>query len=341
MSISSVTSKVVYVGDESATIFPYPFRILEETDLVVSRYTVATGSTSVMALNTDYVVSGVGDAGGGNITLTGSAVAVSSGAIYVHSGNHLVIQRIVPLTQTTDYVANDPFPAETHEAALDKLTMATHQLQEQIDRCIKADISQTTGSTTYTQVVAESVAAANAASTVAVSAAAVAVASEAAIVGDAAAAAASAVLASLSAASVSSGVTRALDNLIPTGINESLVAGASDAIDLGSNTVLWSKAYITLVSTGTLKTTLVTSTTLRVSGTSNFVTLATTLLTAASLRVSGTANTVTLDSTLLSGGTLNISGTSSFVTLTNLIIPNVAADPGSPVTGQIWFRTDV
>ena len=34
-------------------------------------------------------------------------------------------------------MANDPFPAETHEDALDKLNMQTQELQEELDRSLK------------------------------------------------------------------------------------------------------------------------------------------------------------------------------------------------------------
>jgi hypothetical protein len=50
------------------------------------------------------------------------------------------ILRVLPLTQTVDYVPYDAFPAQTHEGALDKLTMIDQQLQEQIDRALKLPV---------------------------------------------------------------------------------------------------------------------------------------------------------------------------------------------------------
>lgn len=153
MTISSVTSKVIYVGTGStaaaAKIFAYPFKILRAADLTVSEYISATSAATVKTLDTDYVVSGVGSDSGGNVTLTGSYTNLPT-------SSQLVIQRIVDLTQETDYVENDPFSAETHENALDKLTMATQQLQEQVDRSIKADIAQTSSSVVFTDFVAQS-----------------------------------------------------------------------------------------------------------------------------------------------------------------------------------------
>jgi hypothetical protein len=52
-----------------------------------------------------------------------------------------VIQRSVPATQETDYLANDPFPAESHERALDKLTMLAQQNEREIDRALKIPLA--------------------------------------------------------------------------------------------------------------------------------------------------------------------------------------------------------
>ena len=44
--------------------------------------------------------------------------------------------RVVELSQNVDYQPFDAFPSETHEGALDRLTMQVQQLQEQLDRGI-------------------------------------------------------------------------------------------------------------------------------------------------------------------------------------------------------------
>jgi len=51
------------------------------------------------------------------------------------------------LTQSTDYVANDPFPAAAHEDALDRLTFIAQQQQEVFDRAVvfpETDTASTT-----------------------------------------------------------------------------------------------------------------------------------------------------------------------------------------------------
>jgi DNA polymerase III gamma/tau subunit len=65
------------------------------------------------------------------------------------SGETLLVLRNVPLTQQTDYQANDPFPAETHEEALDKLTMLTQQLQDGVNRSIKLSRTNTITSSEF------------------------------------------------------------------------------------------------------------------------------------------------------------------------------------------------
>ena len=136
MTVSSETNKVTYSCDGATTVFPYTFRILVNTDLQVILRTVADGSETTLVLTSAYSVSDVGEATGGNVT----TVATYSSAY------QLVFRRGMPYTQTTDYIENDPFPAETHEKALDKVTMLTQQLQEISERSVTSSES---GSTSY------------------------------------------------------------------------------------------------------------------------------------------------------------------------------------------------
>jgi microcystin-dependent protein len=50
----------------------------------------------------------------------------------------LAILGATALVQETDYVNNDDFPAESHERALDRLTMIVQDLKRNFDRCILA-----------------------------------------------------------------------------------------------------------------------------------------------------------------------------------------------------------
>ena len=58
----------------------------------------------------------------------------SAGHTLPASDQKVVIKRKILATQSTDYAAGDAFPADSHEAALDKLTLLIQQMQEQINR---------------------------------------------------------------------------------------------------------------------------------------------------------------------------------------------------------------
>lgn len=125
MTVSSTVLRNDYTGNGVTTAFTGSFRILDQTHIQVLRTQISTGIATTLALTTDYTVSGVG---GSSFTVTCLTAPTSD--------QRLTILRNVPLTQLTDYVANDPFPAESHEQALDKLTMIAQQLQEAQGRAL-------------------------------------------------------------------------------------------------------------------------------------------------------------------------------------------------------------
>lgn len=134
MTVSSSNNRNIYNGDSSTTVFPYTFRILDQTQVLVQLKNTTTGVTTDQVLTTNYTVSGVNAAAGGNITFI----------VAPASGYTIIITRSMPFTQETDYTANGPFLAESHEDALDELTMTDQELKELSDRSLKFD-SSTTG----------------------------------------------------------------------------------------------------------------------------------------------------------------------------------------------------
>ena len=139
MTVSSSTSKVSYNGNGSTTVFAYTFKVFDQDDLTVIVRS-ATGTETTQTITTNYTVSGVGDAGGGNVTM-GTPPA---------SGETLTILREQPLTQGLDLVPNDPFPAGSMEDSLDKLTFMVQTHEEEIARSIKASKTNTITSTEFT-----------------------------------------------------------------------------------------------------------------------------------------------------------------------------------------------
>ena len=140
MTISSTTVKNSYSGDGSTASFNYTFKIFANSDLqVIIRDANAT--ETVKTITTHYTVSGAGNANGGSITFTSGNIPAS--------GETVVLRRAVPQTQAIDYIANDPFPAESHEEGLDRAMMTTQQIQEELNRAIKLSRTNTMTSTEF------------------------------------------------------------------------------------------------------------------------------------------------------------------------------------------------
>jgi xylose isomerase len=139
MTVSTDLIKVSYSGDDSTTVFAYTFKVFDEDDLVVI-IRDANGVETTKTITTDYTVSGVGNANGGNVTMLTAPASTET----------LLILREQPITQELDLVPNDPFPADSIEEALDKLVFMMQQQAEELDRCIKLSKTNTMTSTEFT-----------------------------------------------------------------------------------------------------------------------------------------------------------------------------------------------
>lgn len=126
MTVTATTSRVSYAGNGSTKTFTVPFYFLQDSDLLVVRRTAPNIETT-LALTTDYTVTGAGNSAGGAITLV-NAPSTTQVVSIIREPN---------FTQDTDYQPNDPFPAETHERALDKLTMMAQRLKELLGRSFR------------------------------------------------------------------------------------------------------------------------------------------------------------------------------------------------------------
>jgi len=126
MTVSSTTTRVSYSGNGVTTVFTVPFYFLTQNDLLVI-LRASNGVETTQTIGTNYTVSGAGVATGGSITMTSAPAA----------GTTVVILRNAAFTQGTDILPNDKLPAESLETALDKLTMLTQQLEEEVGRAVK------------------------------------------------------------------------------------------------------------------------------------------------------------------------------------------------------------
>ena len=138
MTISTESTRVEYTGDGATLPFAVPFKFLVKTDIVVVLRTILTGVDAVQTLYTHYTVTGAGDASG---TVTFVTAPPST--------QRVVIYNDPPLTQLVDYIAGGTFPAETHEEALDRLTIQQKRTREITTRAILLPDADTDGSGAY------------------------------------------------------------------------------------------------------------------------------------------------------------------------------------------------
>ncbi|UPK31816.1 hypothetical protein IVB18_26160 [Bradyrhizobium sp. 186] len=122
MTVASETSKSgPYTGNGVTTIFAYGFRILDKAHLKVTRD--ENNVETVLVVDTDYIVAGVGDTGGGQIALVAAPTASQT----------ITIVRNVPFTQEMDLENQGPYFADTVESAFDLAVMRDQQLIELVD----------------------------------------------------------------------------------------------------------------------------------------------------------------------------------------------------------------
>jgi len=141
MTISSTTVKNSYSGDGSTTTFTYTFKIFQDSDIQVIIRS-ANGTETIKTITTHYTVTGAGVSTGGTVVFTSGNIPTSTQTV--------VLRRNIPQTQAIDYIANDPFPAESHEEGLDRATMAIQQIQEEVTRSLKLSKTNTMTSTEFT-----------------------------------------------------------------------------------------------------------------------------------------------------------------------------------------------
>jgi len=147
MTISSTTVKNSYNGNGSTLVFTYTFRIFQDSDLEVIIRSSA-GTETIKTLNTHYTVEGEGNSSGGTVTFLKSLPDYDYTPL---STDKVIIRRKLPQTQSIDYIANDPFPAESHEEGLDRAMMSLQEMQEELDRAIKLSRTNTITSTEFSQ----------------------------------------------------------------------------------------------------------------------------------------------------------------------------------------------
>lgn len=132
MTVASTLSRVSYMGTGALAVFHVPFVFYDPTDLIV--FKLEAGVETTLTLGVHYSVSG-GSGAEGDVTTI---------APYPSASVQWTIVRQLPLTQTTDYQPNDPFPAQSHETALDRAALRDQQIAEAQLRSLKFPASDST-----------------------------------------------------------------------------------------------------------------------------------------------------------------------------------------------------
>ncbi|MCX2192098.1 hypothetical protein LD112_04830 [Pantoea agglomerans] len=122
MTVSTIVNHEQYQGNGVTTVFPYRFRILTNSHMVVTT-SDPDGNISTLIEGTHYSVTGVGLVAGGNVELNNP----------LKSGWSISLDRQLPAVQETDLRNQGRFYAETHENAFDYLTMLIQQVEHQLD----------------------------------------------------------------------------------------------------------------------------------------------------------------------------------------------------------------
>lgn len=133
MTIASQTSRISYTGDGVTTAFSVPFYFAANADLIVILQDTA-GNQTTQVLGTNYTLTGATVSSGGTCTFT---IAPTTGYL-------VTVYRDPAVTQTTSYNNNDPFPAKSHELALDKLTTIAQRTRDLMTRSIRLSEGEAT-----------------------------------------------------------------------------------------------------------------------------------------------------------------------------------------------------
>ena len=126
MTITTEESTVHYIGNGVTDIFSFAFKTFEVDDIIAGIDGVASTNILVV-LNPDQDISP-----GGTVEFLDGPPAAQT---------DVFIGRVVPKTQETDYQEYDPFPAASHERALDKLTMLVQQQVNVFENSLRVPLS--------------------------------------------------------------------------------------------------------------------------------------------------------------------------------------------------------
>ena len=134
MAITTTTRKVTFVGNDTATVFPFAFKVFKADDLYILTVD-ASGNLTLLALGTDYsaVLNLNQDTDpGGAVTLTAGPLA--TGISMTITSDVAELQQVI-LTNLGGF-----FP-DVLNGVFDRLTILIQQLQQGVDQSIKLELT--------------------------------------------------------------------------------------------------------------------------------------------------------------------------------------------------------
>lgn len=144
MTVPKKTLRNEYTGSgNSSGPFDFDWRIFAEDQLGVFELD-DQGNESKLTLNSDYVVSGIGQDTGGHIDLEDG----NGNSRNLPNNHKLVIIPEVDIVQETDFTNQGGFFPDQHEKSFDFLTIAQKQIQELLDRTVRINVTSSADAST-------------------------------------------------------------------------------------------------------------------------------------------------------------------------------------------------
>ena len=120
-SVPAQTPYIQYVSAASQTVFPYPFEITQDSDLVCLINGVA------QATDSGYTLSGQGATGGGNLTFTLGQAA----------GTIITLYRDISIARITQLAQNGTFFSSNFNNEYNRIYLIMQQLEQSIAQCLQ------------------------------------------------------------------------------------------------------------------------------------------------------------------------------------------------------------
>lgn len=134
MAITTTVRKVTYIGNNTATVFPFAFKVFTAADLYVL-VEDASGNLSELALTTDYTVS----LNGNQDVFPGGSITLVAGPLL--TGYTMVITSDIAELQQTVLQNLGAFYPDVLNSVFDRLTILVQQVQQSADQSIKFPIT--------------------------------------------------------------------------------------------------------------------------------------------------------------------------------------------------------